>query len=143
MAINTALFSSDKDNWETPADLYEEWNNKFHFTLDAAADASNAKCSQYFDIETDGLKQKWNGIVWVNPPYSRKVDDWIKKAIRETLNGVTTVMLLPARTSNNWFHDYIDGRYKYYFIRGRLKFVGAKSGAPFPSMIVIFNGISI
>ena len=49
------------------------------------------------------------------------------------------VMLLPARTDTKWFHDYIYGNCEIRFLRGRLKFVGAKNGAPFPSMIAIFK----
>jgi len=141
MSINPALYSSAKDDWETPKDLFETLNNEFHFTLDAAADINNAKCTRYFDKAADGLKQEWNGVVWLNPPYNRKIEGWIVKAVRETLNGVTTVMLLPARTSNEWFHRYIYNRYETRFLRGRLKFAGAENVAPFPSMVVIFKGI--
>jgi len=141
MGISPALFSSDKDNWETPQDLFEALNREFHFTLDAAADNNNAKCPCYFNKGADGLKQEWSGVVWLNPPYGKEIVDWIVKAIQETLNGVTTVMLLPARTSNDWFHRYIYARYEIRFLRGRLKFVGAENVAPFPSMIVVFKGI--
>lgn len=48
------------------------------------------------------------------------------------------VCLLPARTDTAWFHDYcIKG--DITFIRGRLKFNDGKQGAPFPSMVVVFN----
>jgi hypothetical protein len=43
------------------------------------------------------------------------------------------------RTDTKWFHDYIYGHAEIRFLKGRLKFVGAKNSAPFPSMIVIFN----
>ena len=46
--------------------------------------------------------------------------------------------LLPARTSTKRFHKYcVKGEIR--FLEGRLKFQGAKSAAPFPSMIVIFR----
>ena len=141
MALNPALFSSERGDWETPKKIFDTLNEEFHFTLDAAADSNNAKCVRYFDKAADGLRQKWNGVVWLNPPYGRGLEDWICKAIKETLNGVTTVMLLPARTSNDWFHRYLYNRYEIRFLRGRLKFVGAESSAPFASMVVIFKGI--
>ena len=111
--------------------------------LDVAADAKNAKCEHYIDEDMDGLKQPWSGVAFCNPPYGRDVDKWVAKAVRETLNGVTTVMLLPARTDVQWFHKYIYNRFETRFIRGRLKFVGAGSSAPFPSMIVVFPGIDL
>nr|DAP06890.1 MAG TPA: DNA N-6-adenine-methyltransferase [Caudoviricetes sp.] len=49
-------------------------------------------------------------------------------------------MLIPARTDTKYFHDYILHRAEVRFVRGRLKFGGASTGAPFPSMLVIFRG---
>ena len=141
--INPALYSSENDSWETPPELFAALDAEFHFTLDVAADAKNAKCKKYIDEEMDGLKQPWSGVSFCNPPYGRDVDKWVAKAVRETLNGVTTVMLLPARTDVQWFHKYIYNRFETRFIRGRLKFVGAGSSAPFPSMIVVFPGIDL
>lgn len=50
-------------------------------------------------------------------------------------------MLIPARTDTRWWHQYIDGNpnASVHFIKGRLKFGGAKNPAPFPSAIVIFT----
>jgi hypothetical protein len=87
--------------------------------------------------------------VYVNPPYSRGLQaKFIAKAASERLKGVTTVMLIPARTDTKAFHCLIWDTEKHRphlgvevrFLPGRIKFVGAKHGAPFPSMIVIFRG---
>ncbi len=48
-------------------------------------------------------------------------------------------MLLPARTDTQWFHTYINNHAEIRFLKGRIKFVGAKHPAPFPSMVVIFR----
>jgi len=137
--INPALFSSKSSDWETPQDLYDALNEEFGFTCDVAANAENAKHVNYIDEQQDALIVPWEGVCWCNPPYSRKVWRWLAKAHEETFRGVTTVMLLPARTSNEWFHRYVYNKYPIRFIRGRLQFVGAKSSAPFPSMVVIFQ----
>lgn len=139
--MNTdVMFSSKTDMWETPQDLYEKLNQEFHFTLDVCALPENAKCARYYTPEQDGLSQLWEGSVWCNPPYGRGVGAWVKKAAQSALGGATVVMLLPARTDTAWFHDWIYRRAEIRFIRGRLKFGGAKNSAPFPSMIVIFGG---
>ena len=50
-------------------------------------------------------------------------------------------MLLPARTDTKWFHEYIYGKAKVRFIKGRLKFGGCKNAAPFPSMVCVFREV--
>ena len=55
------------------------------------------------------------------------------------------VMLLHARTDTSYFHDYIYGKAEIRFVLGRLKFADEDGGtlnnsAPFPSMVVIYNG---
>ena len=62
-----------------------------------------------------------------------------KESSRQRDRGATVVMLLPARTDTRWFHDYIYGKAEIRFVKGRLKFGGAKNSAPFPSMVVVFR----
>ena len=136
--LNEALFSSKKEEWETPQALFDELNEEFHFDVDVCALPENAKCDRYYTPEIDGLKQDWRGVCWCNPPYGRKIGEWVAKAAK---SEAVVVMLLPARTDTRWFHDFI---YKaenadIRFIRGRLKFGGAENSAPFPSMLVIFR----
>lgn len=140
--MNTeVLFSSKEEKWATPQDFFDKLNEEFHFTLDAAASSDNAKCTNYFTEEQDGLAQSWGGhTVWCNPPYCRKTGLWVKKAYEEhQRTGCTVVMLLPSRTDVRWFHDYILGKAEIRFIKGRLKFGGSKNSAPFPSIVVIYR----
>ena len=140
-----AAFSSNKEDWETPQALYDKLNAIYHFTLDAAASSLNAKCDNYFTIKENGLKQTWSGRVFCNPPYNRKLREWVKKAVEEANNCEVIVMLIPARTDTTYFHDYIYKKenIKVDFIRGRLKYEDkgvAKDSSPFPSMIVGIKG---
>ena len=134
------LYKSKTDEWETPQATFDELNQEFGFTLDVCASSTNHKCEKYFTIEDDGLKQSWLGeTVWCNPPYS-DIATWVKKAYEETrFPGTTVVMLIPARTSTKYFHNYIIHRTEIRFVKGRLKF-GGKDNAPFSNMIVIFRG---
>jgi phage N-6-adenine-methyltransferase len=160
-------FSSEKDTWETPQGFFDELNKKYHFTLDPCCLESSAKCKKFYTPEDDGLAQNWIGeTVFMNPPYGDPIQpckpkctrklcakrgfhsdqyepgiiDWMAKAYVEGLMPLTTVVcLVPARTDTRWWHDYaMKGRIE--FIKGRLKFGGAKTGAPFPSAIVVFGG---
>lgn len=133
-------FSTGKDNWATPQDFFDKLDEEFKFTLDAAADETNYKCSFYYDEKDDALKQHWfNWITWCNPPYSN-VKLWIKKAYEESLKGGTVVMLIPARTDTKAWHEYIFPYAEIRFVKGRLKFGDSKNSAPFPSAVVIFRG---
>lgn len=146
--MNAALLSSKKMDYCTPQAFFDELNREFHFTLDAAATDKSAKCPAYFTPETDGLKSPWNvaggGPVFCNPPYGREVGKWVRKAYEEAQSGTTVVLLIPARTDTTYFHDYIYGKAEIRFIRGRLRFTdeegNAYAPAPFPSMVVIYNG---
>lgn len=61
MTINEGLFTSDKNYWETPQSYFEELNERFNFTLDAAASNENAKLSNYYTVEDNALIKKWGG----------------------------------------------------------------------------------
>ena len=142
--MHTALFSNDRQDWATPWTLFRKLDASHgQFTLDVCALPHNAKCEAFFTPENDALRQKWSGLCWMNPPYGREIGRWMEKAVVETRNGNAerVVCLLPARTDTAWWHDYVEPyAEKPIFLRGRVKFEGAASGAPFPSVIVVFNG---
>ena len=139
--MNKGMYSSSTDEWETPQELFDSLDGEFHFTLDVCATKDNAKCSQYFMRDQDGLKQAWDGhTVWCNPPYGRSIGSWCRKCYEHSIEGGgTAVMLIPARTDTKWFHQYVYGKAEIRFIRGRLKYGNAKWNAPFPSMIVVYR----
>lgn len=142
-------FSSKRGAWETPQDLFDSLNEEFGFELDVCATKKNAKCNKFFDRKKNGLKQDWSGHrCWMNPPYGRDIGKWISKAAKASAepSSAMVVCLVPARTDTAWWHDNIwdhkehrpyDG-VEVRLLRGRLRFKGAKNGAPFPSAIVIF-----
>lgn len=132
-------FSSRTDDWETPAELFAELNEIFHFDLDACATRENAKCSRYFTKRDDALSKRWTGTVWMNPPYGREIAAFMRKAYEESLSGATVVCLVPSRTDTAWWHRYAK-QGQIIFLRGRLRFGAATASAPFPSAIVIFWG---
>lgn len=139
--MNKGLFTSRTDEYETPQDLFDKLDQEFHFTLDPCSTDENAKCEKYYTKEQDGLAQDWTGeTVFCNPPYGRQISKWIKKCYDHYKNGGTAVMLIPARTDTNAFHDFIYGIAEIRFIRGRLHFNGLKINAPFPSMMVVYRG---
>lgn len=140
------IFRSIHHNWETPSELFKSLDNEFQFTLDVCAIPISAKCKRYFTPDQDGLKQKWEGACWMNPPYGKNVSQWLKKAWESSLEGATVVCLLPCRTDTRWFHDWVLGKASIRFIQGRLHFSsfngkgnGHGQQAPFASIVLIYD----
>ena len=140
------MFSSKKEDWETPQLFFDELNKKYKFNWDLASSDANAKCVNHFTVGDDSLSQDWSaleGNLWLNPPYGRDLKRWVKKAYESSLNreGVL-VMLIPSRTDTSYWHDYIFDKAQIKFIRGRLKFENggvASQPAPFPSALITYG----
>nr|DAO51967.1 MAG TPA: DNA N-6-adenine-methyltransferase [Caudoviricetes sp.] len=138
--MTKGMYTSNSEEWGTPQELFNRLNEEFNFTLDICASEENAKCPKYYTKEEDALKQEWGGVIWMNPPYGRRIGNWVKKAKETARQGKATVVcLLPARTDTAWWHDYVMKANEIRLIRGRLKFGDGKGSAPFPSAIVVFK----
>lgn len=134
------MFSSKDMTYGTPQNLFDKLDEEFHFTTDVCALSETAKCEDYYTPEIDGLKQDWNGVCWMNPPYGRDIGVWLEKAyIDSEKNDSTVVCLIPSRTDTKYWHDYCMKASEIRFIKGRLKFGEATNAAPFPSAIIIFK----
>lgn len=148
--------------WGTPPELVRRYANRWAggaFDLDAAASDALHVCPRYYTVRDDGLALPWRGRVWVNPPYGLVEEQWVRKAIRETLSGRAqcVVMLLPAKTGKIWFQRFImggrpsaDGSFSLRypcaavdFVRGRVAHRhpdgSAGSVAAFSSVVLLFR----
>lgn len=143
MKGQNVLFSHSSDEWETPPGIFNKISETFKFDIDVCATAENKKADNFYCRDDDGLSISWpqNSLCWMNPPYSQ-IKHWVAKAQLESMNGTTTVALLPSRTDTIYFHKHIYGQKNVdvHFLKGRLKFQGASHSAPFPSMVCIFWG---
>jgi site-specific DNA-methyltransferase (adenine-specific) len=151
--MNAIHYSSNKDEWETPPEIFNPLDAEFDFDVDVCADENNNKCQLFFckiSETQNGLTADWaasgHKVFWCNPPYSN-LKAWIAKNAAEAKKGMTCVMLIPSRTDTKAWHTYIyDSKLWRFrpgiearFLPGRVKFVGGKHCAPFPSCIVIFR----
>jgi phage N-6-adenine-methyltransferase len=140
MTVNGALFQHATDEWSTPPAFFRKLDRRYRFTLDPCATAENAKCALYFTKEQDGLQQSWGSHrVFCNPPYGRAIGKWVRKAFEASQRGALVVLFVPARTDTRWYHDWVQGKAEVTFVAGRLRFGGAKTGAPFPSMLAVYD----
>ena len=149
--IHKSMFSTGKDDWETPDALFQQYDQIYHFVLDLAANITNHKVNRWLgpvgEYEDALTLLSWGnflnqGNLWLNPPYSPQLQPrFVTRAMQEVRQHKTghIVCLLPARTDTRLFHDVIMPFGTVTFLRGRLKFKGAVNSAPFPSMIVVFK----
>ena len=143
------LFSSASVEWATPQDLFDLLNDEFGFGLDAAAGPHNAKCDFYIDKNQNSLTTDWityvnpGEAVWLNPPWGRKVGDWVAKAFSQAVQyRLTVVCLLPANTDTAWWHEYVMHAAQVRLIKGRLKFIrddGHTGPCPKGAAVVVFT----
>jgi phage N-6-adenine-methyltransferase len=133
------------DEWSTPPDVMEEIEMICGgpFTLDPCARLETAKAPKFYNKHDDGLKKEWTGRVFVNPPYSR-IGPWVEKAVETKANGHFVVMLVPAATDTDWFHDHVLFHAQIVFWKRRIRFFGWQ-GTPIaapktPSLVLIYDG---
>lgn len=141
--MNKVMFSSKKEDWETPEEFFKKLNEEFKFTLDPCANEFNHKVNKYYTVNDNGLEKDRSGeIVYCNPPYGRNLYKWVEKCCNESKKDNTiVVMLIPSRTDTKYFHNFLYNKdnIELRFIKGRLKFVGAENTAPFPSLVVVMR----
>jgi phage N-6-adenine-methyltransferase len=142
MPTNSGMMSSNNEEYETPQWLFDYFDEIYKFDLDAAASSENAKVIRYYTKEDNALALPWDGVVWCNPPYGRKVGKFVKKAIDEVSSNPKTetiVLLLASRTDTRWFREAALAAQRLIFVSGRLRFEGGEHPAPFPSVVIVLS----
>ena len=123
------------DNFCTPDHLFEQLNQIFNFTLDAACTSENCLCKYgfCFDRGIDALQNSWKGQrVFCNPPFSQKAA-FIEKAYNEVINGdcPVVVMVLPSNCQDSKaFQQYIKKKFFYETLSGRVAFIDPETNKP-------------
>lgn len=136
-----AASTPDTDGTCTPKQffLYVQKKLRKRFTIDIAATKANRLCKKFIGPKQNTLESEWKGLAWCNPPYSL-AKEFVKQCALNAENGYgSTVMLMAARTDRDWWHNYARAASHIIYIKGRLKFAGAKAGAPFPSVLLVFS----
>jgi hypothetical protein len=132
--MNRIVFKSQTVEWPTPKKVYDDLNAEFCFDLDPCPLGGS-------EDGTATLFCRWEGRrVFCNPPYGPQIRDFLARGPEADV----AVFLIPARTDTRWFHELvIPYAAEVRFVKGRLKFGEAKTGAPFPSMIVVYRKLDL
>lgn len=129
-AKDSALMTSNTDDWRTPSDLYDLIINKHNYI----------DCFPFHANYNEFDNVYYNSKLYANPPYSKNkyVVEWIKNQLDSDADS-EVLLLIPARTDTTYFHELLKLNPIIYFVKGRLHFNDCKSSAPFPSMFMKFN----
>ena len=129
------------DEWYTPRWIIDKLGP---FDLDpcAAVNPLYRTASLTYNKEQDGLKQPWpsDAVIWLNPPYSRKLLKAFVEKLAEHNNGIA---ILVNRQDNLLFQNVIFPKAKsMIFMRNRVSFLrpDGSVGCPFfGSCLVAFG----
>lgn len=114
--------ANNRDDWETPLELFIPIHDQFRFTLDACASSENTLLYHYYTEADDGFSKPWAPRTWCNPPFSRKLDA-IRKAAEEAQAGRLSAVLLPCDTSTVWFRELLLVASEVVLLSGRVQFL--------------------
>jgi hypothetical protein len=106
------------DEWLTPPDIIDALGP---FDLDPCAPIERPwpTANKHLTRREDGLLSTRDGSVWLNPPYGREAERWL----RRLANHGDGIALIFARTETEAFHEYVWSRAdSLLFLRGRLHF---------------------
>ncbi len=105
------------DNWHLPKSCF----------FDPVPVGTPFKSSIFFN----GLYAEFQIYNYINPPFEVKtLTAFVKKAILEAQKGKMSIMLLPVKTDQDWFHFRILlNDFEILWIRKRLKFKNNKDSS--------------
>lgn len=99
----------------------------------------------FYTAETDGVERSWDfRTIYVNPPYSKARERWVRRCIEAAEAGSQVVLLMPSHTDTRLFHLAIESASHVVFIKGRVKFGVLRQNrrqeaATHPSCLIAWN----
>jgi phage N-6-adenine-methyltransferase len=118
-----------ENEWYTPQQYVEAVRRALGgIDLDPASSEKAQEtvgASAFYSIADDGLKQVWQGRVWLNPPYAQpEISHFVSKMVAERRAGRVTagIMLTHNYTDTGWFHEAASLADAVCFTKGRIRF---------------------
>ena len=141
--------NSGENEWYTPPQFIESARLVMGSidTDPASNPIANAtvKAARFFTKDEDGLKQKWEGNVWMNPPYAQPLMSQFAEAISEKFESgeiEQAIILVNNATETQWFQRMASVASAVCFPKSRVKFLdpNGKPGAPLQGQAIIYMG---
>ncbi|CAG5001680.1 hypothetical protein DYBT9275_02719 [Dyadobacter sp. CECT 9275] len=109
------------DEWYTPEYIFKALECEFDLDVAAPFDLTHIKVPAKAFIHKDSLNERWEGFVWMNPPFSGRnsKEKWLDKIFNHG-NGIA---LTPDRTSAPWWPVAAKQCDALLFVTGKVKFI--------------------
>lgn len=128
-----------RDEWETPQDLWENLDEQYNFTFDCCADSQNTK-TNLFSYQFQNINEKSIKVetCWMNPPYT------IAKEMFEHFFNVVTKGVAIYRCDNMetklWQNSILENAEWVFIPKGRIQYEGMNgTSCRFPSALIGVN----
>lgn len=142
--------NSGENEWYTPSALLEMARDIMG-SIDcdpASSEIANerVKAKIFFTKFQDGLTKKWEGNIWLNPPYAQPLIGQFAEAVSRKFESgeINQVMVLVNNaTETKWFQRMGKVATFFCFLEGRVKFLdpsGNASGQPLQGQVLIYFG---
>lgn len=142
--------NSGENEWYTPPEFIESARSVMGgIDCDPASSAianRAVKAETYYTEKQNGLTHKWNGCVWMNPPYAQPLCSQFCAAVTEKYKSgeiKQACVLVNNATETIWFQQMLEMAAAVCFLKGRVKFVdtqGNPAGAPLQGQAVLYFG---
>ena len=141
--------NSGENEWYTPPYIIELARSAMGGidTDPATSEIANRTvgASLIYTIDDDGRSKKWEGRVWMNPPYAQPlVGDFAEAATAKYASGEyeQACILVNNATETRWFCRMLEEASAVCFPRSRIRFLGPQGnpGAPLQGQAVVYLG---
>lgn len=129
------------DNWYTPPDIFSALGITFDLDPCSPGEGHWVPARHVFTKADDGLARRWNGTVFMNPPFGGRHGHvpWLAKFLAHG-DGIAIVR---AYTSAGWFHEMVPRADTMLFPRGKTKFIrpdGSVGSSPGHGIVLLGMG---
>lgn len=128
------------DEWLTPPEII---NNLGLFDLDPCSPVVRPwdTAAIHYNLNDDGLSKEWTGRVWLNPPYSKEAEKWLKKL---AYHGNGTALIFARTETAAFFREVWNKATAVLFVEGRIYFYDvlgnrAPANAGAPSVLIAYG----
>lgn len=118
--------------WLTPRAVFDALDCDFDLDPCSPGEGrSHVPARAHYTITDDGLAKPWFGRVWLNPPYGRGIDQWLRRAHEHARTGFGSVIaLVPNRTDTAWFQRWAPRTSAMLLHAGRIRFHRGDKNSP-------------